>query len=464
MHPELRKAFEIATSFLEDIDRIPVAQEVDLASLRASLDRELASSGESGEVVLEELARDFAPGILNTAGPRFYGWVIGGGFPATIGADWLCSAWDQNTAAFACSPAAAVVEEIAGRWLKELLGLPAEASFAFVTGCQMAHVVCLAAARHHVLAARAWDVEEHGLAGAPPIRVLVGEHHETLVRAVRYLGLGSGSIRRVGQLEDGTIDVEALGRALAEEPERPTIVSLAAGDLNRGAFDDFEGVCRVAHAHGAWVHVDGAFGLWVGASREHAHLVRGIEPADSWATDAHKWLNVPYENGMGFIAHPESHRAAMRQTADYVIDAKGGRDHIDWNPEWSRRARAIPIYVALRTLGRDGVAALVDRNCRLAKRLVEELGALDGVEVLVHPTINQGLVRFPVPGCDDEAVHDRHTDAVVQAIQDGGEAWFGPTTWNGMRVMRISVSNWRTSEADVARTVEAVRAALASTD
>ncbi len=462
MYPELEKAASLASAYLDDLDYHPVSQPSTVDELRVRLDHALTDDGVPGVQVLEELARDIDTGLLRTSGGRFFGWVIGGGVPAAIGADWLCSTWDQNAAAYACSPGAAVVEEIAGRWLKEMLGLPATASFSFVTGCQMAHVVCLAAARHHVLSEAGWNVEEDGLFGAPPIRVLVGEHHETLVRALRYLGIGSNAMVRVGCHSDGTIDINALATELDAASGHPTIVSLAAGDLNRGAFDDFEHACEAVHAHGGWVHVDGAFGLWVGASPTHRHLVKGIGNADSWATDAHKWLNVPYENGIGFVARWEAHRAAMRLHADYVIDAGGGRDQLDWNPEWSRRARAVPIYVALRTLGRHGVAHLVERCCRLTAQMVRQLATIPGVEVLTEPIINQALVRFPAPGGASSVDHDRHTESVVEYVQHDGEAWFGPTTWQGMRVMRISVSNWRTSGADVTRAVDAVARAVAA--
>ncbi|MEM7203665.1 MAG: pyridoxal-dependent decarboxylase [Planctomycetota bacterium] len=460
MIPELAKAAALAADYLQRLPDARVAGPATLDALRQTLDVPLTDVGVSGEHALDELARDIAPGLLTTAGGRFFGWVIGSSTPATIGADWLCSAWDQNTAAFACSPGASVVEDVAGRWLKEILGLPEAASFSFVTGCQMAHFVGLAAARHQLLAQADWNVEERGLCGAPRLRVLVGEYHETLVRAVRYLGLGSDAIVPVGCDDRGAIDLARLAQALTADDGAPTIVSLAAGDLNRGVFDDFDRACDVAHEHQAWVHVDGAFGLWVGASPTHRHLVRGIEKADSWATDAHKWLNVPYENGMAFVAHPDAHRRAMSVHADYVIDAAGGRDQMNWNPEWSRRARAIPIYVALRTMGRKGVADLVDACCALTVRMVDGLAAVPGVEVLARPIINQALVRFPAAGDVSDEAHNERTDRVIQQIQRDGHAWFGPTTWRGMRVMRISVSSWRTTAEDVDCAVAAVGAAL----
>ena len=406
--------------------------------------------------VIDELAEDAKEGLLNSAGGRFFGWVIGGSIPVSIAADWLTSAWDQNAAAYACSPAAAIIEDVVAGWLKDILGLPQHASYAFVTGCQMAHVTALAAARHKILADKGWMVEAQGLAGSPPIRVLVGEHHETLLRALRHLGIGTDALVPVALTDDGTIDVGALKTELEKNPAVPTIVSLAAGDLNRGAFDPFDEVCDLAHEHNAWVHIDGAFGLWVASSTRYRHLVKGVEKADSWATDAHKWLNVPYDSGVAFVADPESHKIAMTIPAAYKVEVENVRDQFEWGPEWSRRARGIPLYAALRTLGRNGVAEMIDRCCELTLDIVKKLGELPGVEVLTTPIINQGLVRFLAADGD----HDKRTDEVINRINESGEAWFGPTTWNGMRVMRISLSNFRTTVEDIDRTVAAVKVAL----
>ncbi len=456
MIPELERAAKLADGYLASLDRALVSHEPSASSLRERLDKQLTDEGLPALQVLDELERDAREGLLQTSSGRFFGWVIGGSLPVALAADWLTSAWDQNAAAYACSPAAAIVEEVTGAWLKDILGLPAQASFAFVTGCQMAHVTALAAARHRLLAERDWIVEERGLAGSPPIRVLVGEHHETLVRALRLIGIGSQAKVEVGILDDGTIDVAALRTELAKNPAAPTIVALAAGDLNRGAFDPFDEVCDLAHEFGAWVHVDGAFGLWTAASKRFRHLVRGIEKADSWATDGHKWLNVPYDSGLAFVADPTPHRLAMTIPAAYKVEVKDVRDQFEWGPEWSRRARAIPIYAALRTLGRHGVARLIERSCDQARELVQRLAELPGVEVLATPVINQGLVRFLDPNGD----HDARTQAVIERINHSGEAWFGPTIWHGQRVMRISLSNWQTSSSDLERTVAAVKAAL----
>jgi glutamate/tyrosine decarboxylase-like PLP-dependent enzyme len=458
-NPELRRASELAAEYLASLATDPVSQEPDPAALRSRLAKELTDTGLSPLQVIEELSADAREGLMNSAGGRFFGWVIGGGIPVSIAADWLTSAWDQNAGAYSCAPSAAIIEEVVGGWLKDLLGLPEHASYAFVTGCQMAHVTALSAARHKVLANKGWSVEEQGLAGSPAIRVLVGEHHETLLRALRHLGIGTNAVIRVATKEDGTIDVAALEAELGKDPAAPTIVSLAAGDLNRGAFDPFDEVCDLVQAQSgdrAWIHVDGAFGLWVAASERLRHLVRGIERADSWATDGHKWLNVPYDSGIAFVADVDSHRSAMTMPAAYKIEVENVRDQYEWGPEWSRRARGIPLYAVLRTLGRRGLSDMIERCCDLTKDLVQKLGALSGVEVLTDPIINQGLVRFLDPKGD----HDKRTDAVIGDINASGEAWFGPTVWRGMRVMRISVTNYRTTTQDVDRAVDAIRAAL----
>jgi glutamate/tyrosine decarboxylase-like PLP-dependent enzyme len=458
VNPELKRAAELAAEYIESFDQNKVSAEPDPQALRNSLNKALSNDGLPPLQVINELAHDARDGLLNTGGGRFFGWVIGGGLPVAIAADWLTSAWDQNAGAYACSPSAAIIEEVVASWLKDILGLPQQASYAFVTGCQMAHVTALAAARHKLLADKGWSAEKQGLAGSPPIRILVGEHHETLLRALRHLGIGTDAVVQVEQETDGTINVDALKTELEKNPGMPTIVSLAAGDLNRGAFDPIDEVCDLAHAHNAWVHIDGAFGLWVASSKKLRHLVKGVEKADSWATDAHKWLNVPYDSGIAFVADSASHKMAMTIPAPYTVEVDDVRDQFEWGPEWSRRARGIPLYAALRTLGRSGVATMIERCCDLTREFVLKLGKLPGVEVLTTPIINQGLVRFLDPAGD----HDTRTAEVINLINASGEAWFGPTQWNGMRVMRISLSNFRTTHEDIERAVNAVKIAMQS--
>lgn len=458
----LSLAQQHAFSFLNNLDRAPVGATVDVETLRQQLNKPLTDSGLPPEQVITELVRDVGGGLLGSAGGRFFGWVIGGAVPAALAADWLTATWDQNGALYATSPAAAMVEEVSGSWLKDILRLPAHVSFAFVSGCQMAHATCLASARHALLAERGWDVEEQGLYGAPPIRILTsGQRHGSFERAVRLLGLGREQVIRLTSDTHDRLEATALQQALETDASAPTIVLLQAGDINIGAFDDFETLIPIAKRYGAWVHVDGAFGLWANASPRYRHLVKGVDTADSWATDGHKWLNVPFDSGYAFIAHRDAHRASMSHRAAYLTHHEDARDEMDWNPEWSRRARGFSTYAALRQLGRDGVAEMIDRCCKHAHELVMGIGGLAGAEVLWEPVINQGLVRFldrsPVATEQD---HNRRTDEVIAAIIAAGEAFFGGTTWRGKRAMRVSVCNWRTSAEDVQRSINSVARVL----
>jgi glutamate/tyrosine decarboxylase-like PLP-dependent enzyme len=458
----LGAALEHSLRFLENLDDAPVPPTASLETLRSRLARELTGEGVAPEQVIAELVRDVEGGILGSTGGRFFAWVVGGVLPAALAADWLTSAWDQNAGIHVSGPAAGLVEEIAGAWLKDILGLPAGASFAFVTGCQMAHVTCLAAARHAILERRGWDVARQGLYGAPPIRILTsGERHGSIQRAIRLLGLGLDRVIELPATSQGQLAPEALERELEAGGGSPTIVLLVAGDLSRGAYDPFETLIPIARRHGAWVHVDGAFGLWAAASPRYRHLLCGVEGADSWATDGHKWLNVPYDCGYAFVADREAHSAAMSHRESYLQSHQEARDQMDWNPEWSRRARGFSTYAALRQLGRQGIAALVEQCCEHAHSLVLGIGGLPGAEVIWEPAINQGLVRFldSQTGAGDRD-HDRRTDEVIAKVLAGGEAYFGGTTWHGRRAMRVSVCNWRTSADDVERAVEAVRKAL----
>jgi glutamate/tyrosine decarboxylase-like PLP-dependent enzyme len=453
----LHRALHHAMQHLQDLDTSPVGAATDLQTMRRQLLKPLANEPISAARVIDELVADSAGGIIGCAGGRFFAWVVGGALPAALAADWLTSAWDQNAGLYASGPAAAVVEEACGVWLKDLLGLPEDASFALVTGCQMAHATCLAAARHSVLGSLGWDVEAQGLFGAPAIRIISGsERHGSIARAIRLLGLGQANIIDVPVDECGRLRPETLAAELKRDSDRPAIVLLQAGDLNIGAFDPFTELIPIAKRNGAWVHVDGAIGLWAAASPRFRHLVEGAEMADSWATDGHKWLNVPYDCGYAFVKDPAAHRASMSHRESYLVHDAEARDQMDWNPEWSRRARGFATYAALRQLGRAGVAALIERCCDHARSLVRRIGALPGAEVVWEPRINQGLVRFldlsaTATGMD----HDRRTDRVIASITASGEAFFGGTMWRGRRCMRVSVSNWQTSESNVERVVNA---------
>jgi glutamate/tyrosine decarboxylase-like PLP-dependent enzyme len=449
----LQHVARYAASWLEDLPERPVRPAASRDELLAALDSPLPDAPGDALSIFEELAKSAEPGVMATTSGRFFGFVIGGATPASIAADWLTSVWDQNSGLYVAAPSSSVVEEIVGRWLIELLGLPSDASFGLVTGGQMANFTGLAAARHHVLEARGWDVQAKGLAGGPPIRVLANEtRHDTIDRALRYLGLGTDSIEPVSADDQGRMDVDALRAALATA-DAPTIVCAQAGNVNSGAFDLFEEVCDAAHEAGAWVHVDGAFGLWAGATPKHRHLVKGVERADSWATDAHKWLNVPYDSGIAFCAHPSSHRAAMSVHASYLIHASGGeRDQMDWTPEFSRRARGFPLYAGMRALGRQGIAEMIERCCDHARRFAAILGADGEVEVLNDIVLNQTLVRF----LSTDGDHDAKTRKVVELVQEDGTCWMSGTTWHGSAAMRISVSNWSTTAEDVDRSCDAI--------
>lgn len=449
-----------ANSYADSLDTRPVSPTASTEELREALHRPLPEAPTEEDDVIANLIEVCEPGLLHTAGPNFFGWVIGGALPASQAADWLATVWDQNAGGFACSPAIGVLEEVCGAWLKELLGLPESASFALVTGCQMAHVTGLAAARYRLLERAGWDVGTQGLCGAPRLRVLSGEHHhETLGRALRLLGLGTNIIERLPLDARRKLDPAALRGALEAEPELGprTIVCLQAGDLNTGTCDDFSLLCDIAHEHGAWVHVDGAFGLWGRVSPALRGLLNGVEKADSWATDGHKWLNVPYDSGYAFVADAEAHRACMAMEASYLIDG-GGREAHEYNPEWSKRARALPTYAAIRALGRQGIAEMVERCSALAARLVSEIGALPGAELLHAPTLNQGLVRFLA----DDGNHDALTDEVAEALRIDGGTWFGNSTWQGIRAMRVSVCSWQTQDSHVDDAVARVERVLAS--
>jgi len=439
-----------AGEYLASLETRPVRADADVAALRASLGGPLPEQPSEATEVIEALIAGAEPGVVAIPGGRYFGFVIGGALPAALAADWLTSTWDQNAGLYAAGPSASVVEEIASGWLAELLGLPAGVSSAFVTGCQLAHVTALAAARHGVLERAGWDVEKDGLAASPPLRVVVGEErHVTVDRALRLLGIGASQLVAVPADGQGRMRTDGLGELLASF-QAPTIVCAQVGNVNTGAVDPLPAIADAASAAGAWLHVDGAFGMWAAASPGLRPLVEGIERADSWATDAHKWLNVPYDSGLVFCAHPDAHRAAMSVHASYLVQAEPGaaRDQVDWTPEFSRRARGFAVYAALSTLGRSGVAELIDRCHAHARRFAELLGSEPGVEILNDVVLNQVLVRFDA---DDGATRE-----VVRRVQDDGTCWLSGTTWQGVAAMRISVSNWRTTDDDVERSAAAI--------
>lgn len=450
----LRRAAEHAIAFRSGVDARAVRPTATAEELRARLGRALPASPVDPMAVLDELVEQTADGIVAIPGPRYFGFVIGGSLPVAVGADWLTSAWDQNAGLFVGGPAAAIVEEVAGAWMLDLLGLPADASFAFVTGCQMAHVTALAAARHHVLGRAGWDVGVDGLAGSPPLRVYVGEQrHVTIDRALRLLGIGSSSVHPIATDDQGRMDPTSLSAAFASsgaaEAPGPTIVCAQVGNIDTGACDPVGAIADIAHARDAWVHVDGAFGLWAAASARHAPLLDGHERADSWATDAHKWLNVPYDSGFAAVAHPESHHAAMTVRAPYLEHASGvqpPRDQVDWTPEFSRRARGFAVYAALRHLGREGVADLVERTCDHARRFAACMAAA-GAAVLNDVVLNQVLVDFG---------HEDRNRAIVTGVQQEGTCWLSGTTWRGRSAIRISVSGWSTTAQDVEQSADAI--------
>ena len=453
----LRTALGHAETHLSGLGDRPVATPADLGAMRRALGGPIPDERQDPVAVIDLLVHGVAPGLVASPGPRYFGFVTGGAVPAALAADWLTAAWDQNAAFGVMSPATAVVEEIAADWVLQLLGLPARCSVGFVTGAQMANVTCLLAARHHVLAAAGWDDAAQGLTGAPPIRVIVGaEAHVTLHAALRFVGLGAATAV-VDVDEQGRLRPDALAAALARGGG-PTIVCAQAGNVNTGACDPLEPIADACARAGARLHVDGAFGLWAATAPARRHLVAGADRADSWATDGHKWLNVPYDSGIAATAHPDAHRAATALTAAYLSAGGELRDGSDWSPEASRRARGFAIWAAIRALGRQGIADLVERCCTLAMRMADQLTAAPGVEVLNDVVLNQILVRFhPVAGDADAC-----TDSVIAQVQSDGVCWVGGTVWNGKRAMRISVSNWSTTETDADRSVAAILAGAAA--
>ncbi len=443
----LRRAADHAADYRLSLPDRPVGVPVDQAALTEAFAGPLPDAPTPAEQVLADLVAAAEPGLVATAGPRYFGFVVGGASPAATAADMLAVGWDQIAFNAVTSPAAVAAETAAGGWLKDLLGIPATASVGFVTGAQAANTAGLAAARHQVLADTGWDVERRGLSGAPAVRVFAGaERHATIDRSLRLLGLGTDALHAVPTGPQGAVDPDALEAALRDAGPGPTIVCLQAGNVNTGACDDLRWACDLVHRYGGWAHVDGAFGLWAAASPSTRHLVDGLENADSWACDGHKWLNLPYDSAFVFCARPDAHTAAMSLAAAYLVGSGGVPAGADLTAESSRRARGFAVWAGLRELGRDGVGALVERCCALARRFADGLAGA-GFEVVNDVVLNQVLVGFG---------DDARTDRVVAAAQVDGTCWVGGTTWRGRRLMRISVSNATTTEADVDRSVAAI--------
>jgi glutamate/tyrosine decarboxylase-like PLP-dependent enzyme len=451
----LRWAADEAVRFLDTVPERRVGAGASADALRTALGGELPEQGEDPQAALERLVAGVEPGLVATAGPRYFGFVVGGALPQTVASQWLTAAWDQNAFSYVLSPAASVIEEVAAGWLLDVLRLPASASVGFVTGAMMANFTSLAAARHAVLADAGWDVEAKGLYGAPEITVIVGgDAHTTVFAALRYLGLGAERVIRVDVDDQGRMRPDRLEGALGTSTG-PTIVCAQVGNVNSGACDPVDAIAALTRPRRAWLHVDGAFGIWAAAAPGRRHLVAGIELADSWAVDGHKWLNVPQDAGYAIVARPDAHLAAMTIKAAYLQRAdEGHRDPGDWVPESSRRARGFDTWVALRTLGRSGVANLVERRCWQARRMADRLAAEPGVVVLNDVVLNQVLVRFKAGG--DLAEGDARTDAVIAAVQEDGTCWLGGTRWRGQSAMRVAVSNWSTTEADIDRSADAI--------
>jgi len=447
----LTRAYELSTGFLDTLQDRPVWPRATYEEMLQALGGPLPVAGNDPVVVLEDLAARADPGIAGTAGGRFFGFVVGGELPAALGADWLTAVWDQNAGLNSLAPAAAAAETVAGRWIIDALGLPAGTGVGLVTGAMMANYTCLLAARSAVLARHGWDVAQRGLFEAPRVRVVVGrDRHDTIDRAVRFLGIGQDAVREVSTDSQGRIQPAALAAAL-EADVAPAIVCLQAGEVHTGAFDPFPAAMKIAHSHQAWVHVDGAFGLWAAASPGRRHLTDGMASADSWATDAHKTLNVPYDCGVALVADPVALVSVFGVVTDYLIGGAG--DPTERVPEFSRRARGFPVWAALQSLGREGLAALVDQLCARAAQMASGLARIPGVEVVNEVVFTQVMTAF-----GDDA---RTSEAGRRLLADG-DAVFTPATWHGRGVQRCSVSSWATTVADVDRTLEAVRRVAAA--
>jgi aromatic-L-amino-acid decarboxylase len=459
--PALEKAFQVGINFLENLDSEPVDVQLDFNQMKTLWDWDLPVQGKAPAEVIEELDRSARPGLVHNQSGRFFSWVIGGSHPSALAADWLTSVWDQNAGLYTATPASSIVEDIAGTWLKQIFHLPSHASFAFVTGGQMANFTCLCAARNALFHQAGWDIEKNGFYGAPRLRIITGDHkHSTITKALRLLGFGTMHTIEIPSDDAGRINVDLVAAEFSRDTDQPTLLILQAGELHTGAFDDFKSIIPLAKQHNAWVHVDGAFGLWGIASRRFEHLLKGVELADSWTVDGHKWLNVPYDCGYAFVAQPDAHFLSQSQHAEYLIQEENARDQMNWTLELSRRARGYATWATIKSLGTTGIEELVNRLCDLTRMMVDGIKDHPQVEVIAYPIINQALVRFiPKVNLDDRAIAT-FTEKVIDSINASGEAFYQPSTYKGKRVMRISVCGWRTNNNDIERTVHAIRDAI----
>ncbi len=440
-----------AQKYLDALRSRPVRERATQAELLTMMGGALPEQGEDPVATIDRLAAAGEVGTVACSGPRYFGFVIGGSVPAAQAADWLTTAWDQNAGLYVISPVNSVAEDVAGAWLLDVLGLPPTASVGYVTGCQAANLTGLASARNELLRRAGWDVEQDGLQGAPTVEVVLGEEaHVTVFNALRILGIGARTPKRVAVDAQGRMIAGELAKTLAG-CKGPTIICAQAGNVNSGAFDPIDEIAELAKKHNAWLHVDGAFGLWAAISPVLKHLVRGIEKADSWALDAHKWLNVPYDSGIAIVTHPRAHRGAFASIASYLQPSSDRRDPHEYAPEFSRRARGLAVWAAMRSLGRAGIREIIERNCAQAKFFVRLLTTDPRVRILNQVVLNQVVVRF---GESDEL-----TAAVIERVQQDGTCWLSGTKWQGQGAMRISICNWMTTDEDVEISAKAILSA-----
>jgi len=449
-------AHDAALAYRASLNARPYRPEYDYRRMCDHFREAVPEHGRIGAEVIKELADRAEPGLMSMAGPRFFGWVLGGSDPVGVAADWLVSAWGQNTGYHTPTPSTAAIEQVAAGWLTEILELPPEVSVGFTTGATVANMVALCAARSHVLRAHGWDADADGLFGAPEVHVFLGKDaHTSVFSALRFIGLGDERAVRVPTDGDGRMNPSDLADAMRAR-QGPKIVVAQAGQINTGAFDLFPEIVEIGRAHEAWLHVDGAFGLWARATARYRHLTKGIEHADSWVADGHKWLQVPFDCGYVFVRDCDAHRRAMTTGASYLPSAsREDRVPSDFVPELSRRARAVPTWAMIKALGRSGIADLVERHCRIAAGIARTLAAEPGVEVLNDVVLNQIIVRFG-GNLHGDSRSDALTSAVIEAVQAGGDCFVAGARWHGRWVMRISVICGATTDEDGPRSCAAI--------